>query len=189
MKIALKIDIDTYVGMRKGVPNLMNILDKFGVKASFFVTFGPDNSGKAIRRIFTQPGFFKKMLRTNAVGMFGIKTVFYGTLLPAPLIGLSFPDLLEELKGKGHEVALHAYDHVKWHDFLNELTEDEILTEFKKGVKAYSDIFGEPPQSDPGVETGLEKRRGLPGRNIGAHHKGRFRSDPGLFIKGLRLRD
>ena len=64
--IALKVDVDTYVGTRDGVPHLLEILERFGIKATFYFSMGPDNSGKAIRRIFTRKGFLKKMLRTRA---------------------------------------------------------------------------------------------------------------------------
>jgi undecaprenyl phosphate-alpha-L-ara4FN deformylase len=52
--IALKVDVDTYVGTRDGVPQLLAILERFGIKATFYFSLGPDNSGKAIRRIFTR---------------------------------------------------------------------------------------------------------------------------------------
>ena len=84
MDVALKVDVDTRAGMAEGVPRLRRMLNDRGIPATFFITFGPDNSGKAIRRIF-RPGFLSKMLRTRAVRMYGWKTMLYGTLLPPPL--------------------------------------------------------------------------------------------------------
>ena len=93
MKLAIKIDIDTLKGYLEGLPRLLEILKAHDVRASVFFSMGPDNSGKALRRIFRK-GFIRKMFRTKAPSAYGIKTLFYGTLLPAPLITPANPDLI-----------------------------------------------------------------------------------------------
>ena len=45
--VALKVDVCTHDGMRDGVPRLLALLSERRVKASFFLSFGPDNSGAA----------------------------------------------------------------------------------------------------------------------------------------------
>src|ERR1035437_6148704 len=92
--IALKVDVDTYAGTRDGVPRLLETLERFGIHATFYFSMGPDNTGKSIRRIFTRKGFLRKQLRTGAPSIYGIKTMLYGTLLPAPMIAESYPDVL-----------------------------------------------------------------------------------------------
>jgi len=116
--VALKVDVDTYAGTRDGVPALLDDLARFGVSATFYFSMGPDNSGKAVRRIFTRKGFLKKMLRTKAPSAYGIRTMLYGTLLPAPMIAATFPGVLRETEQRGHEVGIHCWDHIKWHDYL-----------------------------------------------------------------------
>ena len=83
MDIALKVDVDTHQGLGEGVPRLMRTLTEAGVTATFFIAMGPDNSGRAIVRVLKNPGFLKKMRRTRAVAMYGLRTVLSGTLLPA----------------------------------------------------------------------------------------------------------
>lgn len=116
--VALKVDVDTYAGTRDGVPRLLDDMRRFGAQATFYFSMGPDNSGKAIRRIFTRKGFLKKQLRSKAPAAYGIKTMLYGTLLPAPMIASAFPGVLRETERQGHEAGIHCWDHVKWHDYL-----------------------------------------------------------------------
>jgi peptidoglycan/xylan/chitin deacetylase (PgdA/CDA1 family) len=141
--IALKVDVDTYSGTRDGVPRLLGILDAYGIRATFYFSMGPDNSGKAIRRIFTRKGFLKKMLRTKAPSAYGLRTLLYGTLLPAPRIAASFPDVLKRTVQAGHEVGIHCWDHVHWHDHLPKMRMDEVLGEFEKSCGLFREIVGQ----------------------------------------------
>jgi peptidoglycan/xylan/chitin deacetylase (PgdA/CDA1 family) len=140
--IALKVDVDTYAGTRDGVPRLVALFQEFGIKATFYFSMGPDNSGKAIRRIFTRKGFLRKMLRTKAPSTYGIKTMLYGTLLPAPMIASSFPDVLRNTHQAGHEVGIHCWDHVKWHDYLPWLPKQLALMELGRASALFEDILG-----------------------------------------------
>jgi peptidoglycan/xylan/chitin deacetylase (PgdA/CDA1 family) len=116
--VCLKIDVDTLEGYLEGVPRLIDLFARRDVKATFCVATGPDRSGRAVRRIFTRKGFLKKMLRTGAVSMYGMRTMMYGTLLPAPMILRRAPKLIRDLLAAGHEVIPHGWDHIDWHDFL-----------------------------------------------------------------------
>jgi peptidoglycan/xylan/chitin deacetylase (PgdA/CDA1 family) len=143
----LKLDIDTYVGTREGVPNLLRLLDRQRARATFFISLGPDHSGKAITRIFRRKGFLAKMFRTRAPGMYGLKTMLYGTLLPAPLIGRRCAAELKAIPAAGHEVALHAWDHVGWHDGLDGMMPEQVRAEYARGWDAFTGIFGVPPRA------------------------------------------
>jgi predicted deacetylase len=140
-QLAIKIDVDTHVGLRDGVPALARIIESRGCRASFFVACGPDHSGRAIRRIFRR-GFLSKMLRTNAPGLYGWRTLLYGTLLPGPPIARAFPDLLRKLDAAGHEVGVHGYDHVYWHDRLSGLSAAATAAELQRGLRVFGEIMG-----------------------------------------------
>jgi len=58
--VALKIDVDTYVGTRDGVPVLLDLLARHNAKGTFYFCLGPDHTGRALRRIFTHKGFTAK---------------------------------------------------------------------------------------------------------------------------------
>jgi len=141
----------------------MEVLDDHRVKASFFLSLGPDNSGKAIFRIFRQQGFLEKMLRTRAPALYGFKTMCYGTLLPAPIIGTASPHLAPQLAAAGHEVGLHGYDHVRWHDHLYHLTPEKVAREISRAQETYTAIMKKPAFSfaAPGWQCSLSSRKTL----------------------------
>ena len=144
--LALKVDVDTFRGMKEGVPAIARILDARGLKASFFISFGPDRSGLAVLQLL-RPAFLKKMIRTNAPGLYGWKTALYGTLLKAPLIGLAFPGTVSGLMSAGHETACHAWDHRLWQDWLFLMPSSSIGAWFRKMVAAYEGVTGMKPRA------------------------------------------
>src|SRR5438093_13580498 len=107
MQFAVKVDVDTRIGLREGVPRLLELLRRYDVRGRFFVSFGPDHSGRAIRRIWRQ-SFLLKMLRTNPLRLYGLKTLLSGTLLPSAPIGTENPDLLRAIIADGHELGIHG---------------------------------------------------------------------------------
>jgi undecaprenyl phosphate-alpha-L-ara4FN deformylase len=146
-RVALKIDVDTFRGTRDGVPALLEDLAAAAVKASFFFTVGPDNSGRAVLRIFRKRGFLAKMLRTNAARMYGWRTALYGTLLPAPEIGRRCRAVLAAVAAAGHEVGLHAWDHVAWQDRLDRLPRAAVEAQLDRGIAAFEEIFDARPRA------------------------------------------
>lgn len=145
--LGLKIDVDTRRGMEEGVPSLLDTLSWAGCRATFFLSFGPDNSGKAIWQLLRNPRFLWKMIRTNAPGLYGWRTALYGTLLPAPPIASAFPDLCREIKERGHEVELHAWDHRAWQDTLPRRNGSWIREWLNRGIDAYERCLRHPPSA------------------------------------------
>ena len=141
MIVSLKIDVDTERGTREGVPALQALLEEFSVPACFLFSLGPDNTGKAIRRVF-RPGFFQKVSRTSVVQMYGVRTLLYGTLLPAPHIGRRHADVMRRVRDAGFETGIHCHDHFKWQDYLLKMPLDETRREFGKALEEYRRIFG-----------------------------------------------
>jgi peptidoglycan/xylan/chitin deacetylase (PgdA/CDA1 family) len=68
--VALKVDCDTLEGTLEGVPRLLEIFAARGIRATFYFTLGPDRSGVAVRRVFTQRGFLAKMIRSRAPSLY-----------------------------------------------------------------------------------------------------------------------
>jgi peptidoglycan/xylan/chitin deacetylase (PgdA/CDA1 family) len=145
-QLALKVDVDTYRGTREGVPRLVEILQRYNAQATFFFSLGPDHTGRAIKRVF-RPGFLGKVSRTSVVEHYGIKTLLYGTLLPAPDIGKKCADILRMVRAAGFEVGIHCYDHIRWQDYVANKDAEWTRRELQRAVDRYTEIFGEAPHA------------------------------------------
>ncbi len=144
--LGLRVDVDTRDGLREGVPRLLDLFRRYQVRASFFVTFGPDHSGRALRRLW-QPGFLAKMWRTKALRLYGLRTLLSGTLLPSRAVGEGEPELLRTIEKEGHELGIHGYDHFHWQNQIEKMTEGEIEAAFRKAKGAYEEVLGVAPAS------------------------------------------
>jgi peptidoglycan/xylan/chitin deacetylase (PgdA/CDA1 family) len=146
LKLALKIDVDTYRGTREGVPALVETLKKFDAGATFLFSLGPDHTGRAIKRAL-RPGFMKKVSRTSVVEHYGIKTLMYGTLLPGPDIARKCAGEMRAVRDAGFEVGIHTFDHVKWQDGVAHASPEWTRHEMQKAVDAFQRVFGTAPQT------------------------------------------
>src|ERR1700731_72246 len=144
--IGLTVDVDTLRGTREGVPRLVALLKKFGLDATFYFSVGPDNTGRAMRRVFRK-GFAQKVARTSVLKHYGLKTLLYGVLLPGPDIGRRAGAVMRSVHDAGFEVGLHTYDHVRWQDYVAGATAAWTRAEFERGLDAFERVFGFPPQS------------------------------------------
>jgi undecaprenyl phosphate-alpha-L-ara4FN deformylase len=156
-RLAIKVDVDTDRGTREGVPPLARVLRAAGCPATFLFSLGPDNTGKAIRRVF-RPGFFKKVSRTNVAGNYGWRTLLSGTLLPAPFIGRRNEAVLRAVRGDGFAVGIHCWDHFAWQDYLQRWDLAETRRHFAQAATEFARIFGEKPRA-----------AGAPGWQANAH--------------------
>lgn len=146
MKLALKIDIDTYHGTRDGVPQLLQLLERHKTCATFLFSLGPDHTGRAIRRVFRR-GFLRKVSRTSVVSNYGIKTLLYGTLLPGPDISRLCAPLMRSVRDAGHEVGIHTHDHVEWQDQVANASEAWTRREMQRARDRFEAVFGQAAQT------------------------------------------
>jgi peptidoglycan/xylan/chitin deacetylase (PgdA/CDA1 family) len=160
-RLGLKVDVDTLVGYRRGVPVLLEQLAGAGVSASFFFAVGPDRSGVAVKRVFTQRGFLGKMIRNRAPATFGLRTMLYGTLLPAPLIVASDPGLVRAVAEAGHEVGVHGWDHIGWHDGVGRMPFAVLGDQLRRAYDTLAEALGRQPTcfAAPGWQCGANSLR------------------------------
>jgi len=141
IRLALKVDVDTDRGTREGVPNLMVDCHDAGAPACFLFSLGPDQTGRAITRVF-RPGFFQKVSRTSVVQIYGVRTLLNGTLLPAPHIGRRNAGVMREVRDAGFEVGIHSYNHYRWQDYVHKMPLEAVRAEFIAARAEFLRVFG-----------------------------------------------
>ena len=146
LRLALKVDVDTDRGTRIGVPNLIADCEEYDVPACFLFSLGPDQTGRAITRVF-RPGFFKKVSRTSVVKLYGVRTLLNGTLLPAPHIGRRNTNVMRLVRDSGFEVGIHCYNHYRWQDYVQKMSLAAIHEEFLAARTEFFRVFGVEAQT------------------------------------------
>ncbi|MBI5447348.1 MAG: 4-deoxy-4-formamido-L-arabinose-phosphoundecaprenol deformylase [Gammaproteobacteria bacterium] len=146
MLLGIKVDIDTERGTRIGLPNLEKLFLVHNIPATFLFTLGPDNTGRALKRIF-RPGFLKKVSRTSVLKTYGLRTLLNGVLWPGPFIAKRHAALMQATCRHGFEVGIHSYDHTYWQDGVSTLPEDKIQAEFKRACDTFLDVFRFPAKT------------------------------------------
>ena len=144
LPVGLRVDVDTYRGTRLGVPALVDLFARYDVRATFFMTVGPDNMGRHLWRLL-KPQFLIKMLRSNAANLYGWDILLRGTFWPGTVIGDRLAAQVRLPQQAGHEMGLHAWDHHSWQVDIERYSQAAMLQQLRAGFNKLSDILGVAP--------------------------------------------
>ena len=139
MKYAgLRVDIDC-VRDAESLPVLLEMLNRHGMKATFFVATGPDNIAMNMRN-YINP---LKIIRKKAFKRYG-RTILNGLLFKRQVQDSKNIDLVMDA---GHELGLHGYDHYNWMNHLDSKSTEEISALISRGCELFEQAFGFYPKS------------------------------------------
>lgn len=184
----MRVDVDTLRGTRVGIPNLIDLLSRFQIRASFFFSMGPDNMGRHLWRLL-RPVFLLKMLRTQAVNLYGWDILLRGTLFPGPLIGKRCPGQILAVDRAGHEIGLHAWDHHLWQTRVDKMKQGNLIAEIQQGLDMFQTILGRSPEcfAAPGWRVTPEALQALEKFPLRYHSDCRGHSVFQALIQGRRI--
>ena len=78
---------------------------------------------------------------------YGLRTLLYGVLLPAPDIGRVAADAMRSARDAGHECGIHAWDHVRWQDNVRRRDASWTRHQMQLAHARFIEIFGTPPST------------------------------------------
>ena len=134
----LRIDIDC-VRDAETLPILLDMLNRHGIKATFFVATGPDSIARNMKSCINP----LNLIRKKAFKRYGL-TLFNG---------LVFKRQVQESKNigmvldAGHELGLHGYDHYNWMNHLDSKSTEEVSALISRGCELFEQAFGVYPKS------------------------------------------
>jgi undecaprenyl phosphate-alpha-L-ara4FN deformylase len=141
----LRIDVDTLAGFGKGVRPLVGLLNRFSVRATFFVVTGWDHPLRGVPRLISERGFARRVFRLRK----SIGRVAFG------MGETAVKDSIKAIRDGGHELALHGFHHFSWQLHVKEWVVERISTEIKNARQSYTLLTGGYPEAfaAPGWET------------------------------------
>lgn len=152
---AFRLDVDSVICLEQGIPNMLRLGDRHGVRFTFFVNMGRSFSWRHTtasvlrrrRRVEGgKPGGTDsqepyKIPVTRKLGRGGTLR----TVLLNPRLGRRYRSALDLLHREGHELGLHGgSSHPAWQYRLDELGDDGLDRLFRPAFEEFRDRYGHP---------------------------------------------
>ena len=139
----LRVDVDTIKGLTQGVPRLLDILDRLQVRATFFITMGPDNTGRNLFHLSKRRNVI--LGGVSPLRKYGLQQMLYGLLIPAPKMEHCV-NVIKNIQEKGHEIGFHGYNHYHWANYFHKMSTEDIEEQVSLGIGALLKVTGIRPR-------------------------------------------
>jgi len=135
----LRVDLESDKGIKKGLLKLLNLLKKYNLKASFYLSMGGESN------IFDVLKHRGKLVGSTErkIKVWSLKDKLRIVLLPRDFIR-SNEKILKRILEEGHELGLHGWKHREWTRGLEKIN---IRKRIQMAKEKYIKIFGKNPTS------------------------------------------
>ncbi|MCD6501131.1 polysaccharide deacetylase family protein [bacterium] len=134
-KFCFRFDVDSIKCIKEGVPSLINLANKLGVKFTFFVNFGRAISYKvslnkfinSIPKNVSEETPYKLSAKRKLGSKFYLQTAIVN-----PKVGASILDNVKDIYESGNEMGLHGgKNHSLWQVYGDKWSKDKIKHEIE----------------------------------------------------------
>jgi len=150
---AFRLDVDSLICLEQGIPNLLRLGERHGVRFTFFVNMGRSFSWRhTIANVLRRkqdgrragPASTPVPYKLSAASKLGrggtLRTVVFN-----PRLGRRYRAALDLLHREGHELGLHGgSNHPAWQYRLDELGDDGLERLFRPAFEEFRDRYGHP---------------------------------------------
>ena len=140
----LRVDVDTFEGLKKGIPKVLEISKKHEIPISIYLSLGKYETGRNLFRKIQ-----KKERIINNISPWkrnSFKSLLRGIVLPAKTIGDKEKKFLQNInKDSDAEIHPHGYNHVRWSSNFPNLSKDKTRDIVSNLIDEYRSIFQKKP--------------------------------------------
>ncbi|MHA1550753.1 MAG: hypothetical protein ACTSUP_01790 [Candidatus Heimdallarchaeaceae archaeon] len=140
----LRVDVDTFEGLTKGIPKILEISKKHEIPITVYLSLGKYETGRNLFRKIQKKERIRSTIPPWKRNSF--KSLFRGTILPAKIIGDKEKKFLQGIdKDSDSEIHPHGYNHVRWSSKFHNLSKDKTRDIISNLIEEYTSIFQKKP--------------------------------------------
>lgn len=142
--LAVRFDVDSVTCLERGIPPLLELGRRLGVRFTFFVNMGRSFSFREMVRAragSSSSGAVPKLGTGRKLGWKGLCT----TVVRNPRLGREYRTALDPLHAEGHELGLHGgTNHATWQRSLARLDDAELEALYRPAFDEFTERWGSP---------------------------------------------
>jgi undecaprenyl phosphate-alpha-L-ara4FN deformylase len=142
--LGLRVDVDFGVGLRKGVPYLLDAFRARQLRATFYVAMGPDGFRKHTQRLGSASyrSRVRRMRPWAIVRTFGPAYLLRRAIGICDDVGRRYPAVIRAALELGHEVGVHGYDHYWWAENVFAVDRAALRNDMAHAFAAFRECTG-----------------------------------------------
>ena len=131
----LRIDLESDKGIKEGVPKLLDLLKKYNIKTSFYLSMGGESNVLEVLK-------YRNKLKSSSerkIKLWSLKDKLRMGFFPKDFVKEN-KKILKRILNEGHELGLHGWKHREWTRGLKKIN---LKNTISKSIKKYKSIFNE----------------------------------------------